>query len=177
MCIEKTPVLILNGTIGAGKSTIGMAIHDVLMAKGIPHVFLDLDQLTYSWPKKGAFNSDAMFEALAQVWPIYKSAGADRLVLARVIEKRETLEKYEQALGPCSFTLVHIKASEGTRKSRIAKREFGDSIEWHINRTVELEAILEKNETASFTVQNEGKAPEDVAVEIIERVGWVDTIK
>ena len=177
MSIEPIPVLILNGTIGSGKSTIGMAIHEVLISKDIPHAFLDLDQLTYSWPQKGPFNNDAMFESLSQLWPIYKAAGADRLVLARVIEQWDTLKQYEQALGPCTFTVVRLKASEETRTSRISKREFGDAFNWHLNRTVELETILEKNGTSSFIIQNEGKTPEEVAMEVLNKAGWLYTIK
>ena len=169
---RRLPVLIINGTIGAGKSTIGLAIHEVLSGASIPHAFLDLDHLTYSYPKKGRFNRETLFESLSVLWPIYKKAGATRLVLSRVVEKPSDLEPYEQALGPCSFIVVRLKVSEEKRTKRITQREQGNSLRWCLERTVELEGILEESALDFIEVENEGQAPIAVAKEILNRVGW-----
>ena len=170
---SELPVLILNGTIGAGKSTIGMAIHEMLNTAEIPNAFIDLDQLTYCWPPKGRFNNDLMFEALSKLWTVYKSAGAARLVLARVVEKPDTLERYGHALGPCSFTIVRLKTAEHVRTSRIVHREFGDSLQWHLKRSVELEKILDGTSLNTFTVENDNKTPDEVAREILQTISWM----
>jgi len=170
---SELPVLILNGTIGAGKSTIGMAIHEILSSAEIPNAFIDLDQLTYCWPPKGRFNNDTLFEALSKLWAIYKSAGATRLVLARVVEKPDALERYEHALGSCSFTIVRLKAAEHVRTSRIVHREFGDSLQWHLKRSVELEKILDGTSLNTFTIDNDDKTPDQAAQEILDTIGWL----
>ena len=170
---SELPVLILNGTIGAGKSTIGMAIHEILSTAEMPNAFIDLDQLTYCWPTKGRFNNDTMFEALSKLWTVYKSAGATRLVLARVVEKPDVLERFEHALGPCSFTIVRLTAAEHVRTSRIVHREFGNSLQWHLKRTVELEKILDNTSVNAFTIENDDQPPEEVAKHVLDVIGWL----
>ncbi|MBX2821339.1 MAG: hypothetical protein KTR29_16715 [Rhodothermaceae bacterium] len=170
---SELPVLILNGTIGAGKSTIGMAIHEILNLAEIPNAFIDLDQLTYCWPPKGRFNNDTMFEALSKLWAVYKSAGATRLVLARVVEKPDALERYKHVLGPSSFAIVRLKAADHIRTSRIVHREFGDSLQWHLKRSVELEKILDGTSHNTFTINNDDKTPDEVAHEILRKISWL----
>ncbi len=166
------PVLIINGTIGSGKSTIGLAIQEVLECLEMPHAYLDLDRLTDCFPKKGHFNDEVMFEALAALWPIYRACGADRLVLSRVVEDLSELKSYEHVLGECSFTVVLLAASERTRRARISAREFGESLKWHLHRSRELDQILSKSTPYDFLVQNDDRNPAETASEILERSGW-----
>lgn len=167
------PVLIVNGTIGSGKSTIGLAINEILEREEVPHVYLDLDRLTDCYPKKGPFNDEIMFESLAALWPVYASAGADRLILARVVEDRSELESYERALGECSFTVALVTASETTRRTRISGREFGDSLKWHLDRSRQLDQILINSDAYDFAVHNEDNEPLKVANGILKRCGWI----
>jgi len=167
------PVLIINGTIGAGKSTVGLAIHETLESLKVPHAYLDLDRLTDCYPRNGRFNDGVMFDALATLWPIYAAAGAARLILARVIEDLAELESYERALGECSFTVVLLKASEGTRRARISAREFGDSLKWHLDRSRELEQILTDSAAYDFVVQNDDGDPLETAKVVLQKCGWI----
>ena len=167
------PVLIVNGTIGAGKSTVGLAIHEVLERLKMPHAFLDLDRLTDCYPGSDRFNQAIMFDALAALWPIYASAGAERLVLARVVEARAELAGYSRALGDCAITTVLLRASESTRRKRIVGREFGESLKWHLARSTELEQILTQSDAYDLVVHNETDDPSKAALEILRRAGWV----
>ena len=58
-------MLILSGTVGVGKSTVLGEVHEVLAAARVPHACIDRDVLGLSWPVRGAFNQDAVFENLA----------------------------------------------------------------------------------------------------------------
>ena len=42
--------VFLNGTVGAGKTTTGEALHWLLAADGISNAVIDLDELRRSWP-------------------------------------------------------------------------------------------------------------------------------
>ena len=46
--IVAVPVLVLTGTVGAGKSTVAAAINDVLAERHIPNAAVDLDALVWS---------------------------------------------------------------------------------------------------------------------------------
>jgi len=167
------PVLIVNGTIGSGKSTVGLAIHEMLESLKVPHAYLDLDRLTDCYPVKGRFNDGIMFDALAALWPVYSAAGADRLILARVIEAPLELESFERALGECTFSVVLLKASEDTRRARISAREFGDSLKWHLDRSRELEEILTNSGAYDFVVRNDDGAPLETAKAVLQECGWI----
>jgi adenylylsulfate kinase len=169
------PVLIISGTIGAGKTTVGLAAHEILGDFGLPHAFLDLDRLTDSYPKKGRFNDEVMFKALAALWRVYASFGAERLVLSRVVENVAELEQYEAALGECSFTVALLKASETTRLKRIGAREFGESLRWHLHRSGELDQILNDACSHDFETNNDERRPRGTALEILEKAGWVNS--
>jgi chloramphenicol 3-O-phosphotransferase len=171
------PVLIISGTIGAGKSTIGLAVQELLEDLELPHAFLDLDRLTDTYPKAGRFNDEVMYKALAALWPVYRSLGAERLVLSRVVEDLSELGDYEAALGGCSVTVVLLRASEDRRLKRIAARAFGDSLRWHLSRSAELDQVLSDSHAYDFEVDNDERDPSDTAREILEKVGWIATEK
>ncbi|KAA3665524.1 MAG: hypothetical protein DWQ04_00170 [Chloroflexi bacterium] len=166
-------VLILSGTVGAGKTAVSYATHDILSAKNIPHACLDLDCFSYSWPPLGAFNSDTVFDVLEKVWPVYMQKGASKLILARVVESESEIRRYSQVLKTQSITLIRVTASEEVRKSRLKKRELGASLTWHLNRTTQLEKILEKLMIENFVITNENRSVEHVAEEALKLVKWL----
>ena len=171
---ENNPdVLILSGTVGAGKTAVSYAMHDILSTKSIPHAFLDLDCFAYSWPPVGAYNSDTVFDALEKVWPVYQQNGADKLILARVVESKAELSRYAQVLKTNNITIIRVTASEDVRKTRLNNREDGESLIWHLNRTTELEKILETSALEDFVIKNENISAEHVAEETLKLVNWI----
>lgn len=168
-----TEVLILNGTIGAGKTTIGSSIHVLLENAQVPHCYLDLDALTYSYPPSGAFNRQTMLKSLAALWQIHRANGARHLVLSGVVEQRDEVAGYQRAIGDCEITIVRLTAPELRRLDRVTRREMGDSRDWHLARSVELENILDDSQCFDFEVSNDGVAPDIVAEQILKRLNWL----
>ncbi len=167
------PVLFLNGTIGSGKTTVGLAVHERLEEADMPHAFLDLDRLREAYPRRGRFNEALLHEALTAIWPVYRRNGAERLVLAGVIESADELQAFHKTFGDCSITLIRLIAEPQTRKQRIIAREPGDSRNWELNRTTELEAILDASKVPQLTISNESRSPEDTALEVLGMAGWL----
>ena len=143
------------------------------MRSDVANTFLDLDELSYSWPRAGMFNQELVNRALAALWPVYMDAGSERLILARVVEVRSQLAAFSDALGGADITLVRLTASESTRKDRLRRRETGASLRWHLERTVELEAVLEAAALEDHLVLNEGREIGDVAEETLHLCGWL----
>lgn len=166
--------MLLNGTIGTGKSTIGLAVHDVLSEAEVPHAYLDLDRLRDTYPQHGRFNEEVLLQALSVLWPVYESAGARCLVLAGVVESREELSRYEAAIGQCSITTVLLTASLHERRERIAGREMDTSLEWHLHRTEELDRILENADVADIRVANEKATPRETALAVLFAAEWLE---
>lgn len=167
------PVLILSGSPGSGKSAVALAVHEILSNRRIPHACLDLDELSYLWPPAGSYNEELVVEGVQKLWPLYKGAGAERLVLARVIETEAALQRYADAVGNATILLCRLTASEAARVVRLRAREMGAALEWHLARSVELEEILSGAELEDFTVSNEGRSLDEVAEEVLALAGWL----
>ena len=165
--------MILSGSCGAGKTAVGYAVHELLNSRQVPNAFLDVDELSHFWPPVGRFNERLALDSLGRLLPLYRKFGAARLVLARVIERREDLAAYSEVLDGSEITLVRITADETVRKARLTAREVGDSLDWHVARTVELEAILEAAALEDHLVRNEREGTDVVAREVLERCGWI----
>jgi deoxyadenosine/deoxycytidine kinase len=81
------PVLIITGPVGVGKTTVALEVNELLRARGVLHAVVDLDSLAwvYPTPPGDPYNNGLAFRNLAAVWANYAAAGAQRLVLARVV--------------------------------------------------------------------------------------------
>lgn len=117
------PVLILSGTVGVGKSTVLVEIHDILMTARIPHACIERDALAYSWPTRGEFNRATVIENVAAICANSRRAGAERLVIAGVVETTADVEAFGQAIPGARVTVCRLVAPEAERLARLNARE------------------------------------------------------
>jgi hypothetical protein len=168
------PVLLISGTVGSGKSTIAAEINDLLAERNIPNAAVDLDALVWQWPSTSPWNNDLMFENLAAMWPNYRAHGAERLVLARVLEDRAELDRYRTVIPDAQITVCRLVARQSLREQRLRDRmPPGPSLDWHLARTIDLETILEQHGLEDFVVENGERSVRDVAIEVLVRSGWL----
>ena len=83
--------LLLNGTVGSGKTAVADALGDLLADREIPHAVIDLDWLRRAWPSPPGdpFNHAMTLRNLTAVATNFLAAGAERLVLAGVLFTNE----------------------------------------------------------------------------------------
>ncbi len=168
------PTLLITGTVGAGKSTVTTEINDVLALLEVPNAAVDLDALVWQWPSSSQWNEDLAFDNLAALWQNYRSHGATHLVLARVLEHRDELDRYRAAIPDAAISVCRLLAPEELRRERVgARMPAGESRDWHLRRTAELEAVLDSRQVEDFTVDNGVRPVREVALEIVTRAGWV----
>ncbi|HUQ40690.1 MAG TPA: hypothetical protein VM030_11100, partial [Acidimicrobiales bacterium] len=131
------PTLLLSGTVGVGKSTIGGEIADLLAELEIPNAFVDLDAVIWQWPSTSKWNNDLMFSNLSSLWPNFAAHGSTHLVLARVLEDPTDLDRYRQAVPGAEITVCRLVADEDVRRDRLHRRmQPGRLLDWHLHRTV-----------------------------------------
>ncbi|MEY2426412.1 MAG: hypothetical protein QOI61_1984 [Actinomycetota bacterium] len=168
------PVLLITGTVGAGKSTIAYELNDALSELEIPNAMVDLDALCAQWPSSSKWNADLMFENLALLWPNCQAHGATHLVLAHVVEDRVELERYRDAIPGAEIMVVRLVSPHEVRVKRLVGRmPPGPSLQWHLRRTGELEALMDHAAVHDLLVENGERPVRDVAMEILQRAGWV----
>jgi hypothetical protein len=110
-------------------------------------------------------------QALAALAPIYAAAGIERLLLPRVIERRRHLELVHAALPGARLQVAWLEVSTETIAERLAEREVGSGLEWHLQRADEIRRNALVHDLFDFVVDGEGPV-RDVAVEALERAGW-----
>lgn len=170
--LSRLPVLAISGAVGVGKSSVLGELHDILSKEKIPHGCAERDALGYSWPAQGRFNEVLVERNLACVIGTFIEAGATRLVIAGVIESREDLEVYSRCVPNAEIQLCRLTADLDLRRQRLRMREAGAGLDWHLDRTVELDTILDKAGIEDFSVDNSERPLREVALEVLSRAGW-----
>ena len=168
------PVLLVTGPVGAGKTSVIEEIFDQLAARGVAHAVVDVDAVAMCWPSGAGdrFNQRMAIRNLAAVWRNYAAGGADRLVLARVLESRAELEDYRAAIPGADIRVCRLAASLPALRERVARRETGSSYESLVRRAAELAASMERSDVADFVVGTTGRTVRQAASEVLRKAGW-----
>jgi hypothetical protein len=160
--------------MGTGKTTVLSEVSDLLKEADVTHAAIDLDWLSEMHPTKGQHGERLMFANLAAVWPVYAAAGAERLVVARVVEDRSDLQNYRDAVPGAEPVVCRLDASIETMHDRLRVREPGMIQAQLVARAAPLADLLRRTQAEDFTVDNgEGRSVTDVAREVLSRAGWL----
>ena len=173
-------LLIITGTMGAGKTSVMGEASDILALQGIAHAAIDLDGLGLAHLPSAAGNDGVMYRNLRSVCENYASLGVRRLLVARAIEDRAELELCSDAVSAstvivCRLTasICRLTASIETMEQRVRLRESGISLRDYVARVAELNTILDRAQLENFTVTNENRLLTDVARELLVKAGWI----
>lgn len=163
--------LLINGTVGVGKTTVAEAVGGLLADAGIPHAVVDLDWLRKSWPAppRDRFNFGMMLRNLRSVTGHYLDAGATRLVLAGVIEDQDERKLLADAVG-VELTVCRLRADLSIIHQRLAQRHDSEpeALRWHLNRSGELDEILSRSAAFDFTVDAGTDSVTDIAASVLQ---------
>ena len=162
--------------MGDGKSTVLSEASDLLREARLAHAAIDLDWLAVMYPEKeqGRYGEQLAFANLAAVWPVYVAAGAERLIVARVVENRSELKQYRHAVPGATIVVCRLTASIETMRERLRVREPGMFQAQGLRRSAELAGILDRARAEGFTVDNnQGRSVTGVAREVLSRAGWL----
>jgi len=170
--------IFLNGTVGVGKTTAAAALGTLLSDRQIPHAVVDLDETRRMWPSPPSdrFHHGLSMRNLAALTANYREAGAQRFVLAGVVESRDHVTAVEEAIGG-AITVVRLVAPGDVVDARLRRRHEDDvdGLTWSLDRRGELHTILDAADIDDFVVISDGRRPAALAEEVLARLGWRDS--
>jgi hypothetical protein len=166
-------LLIITGTMGAGKTSILAEASDILSLRHIAHAAIDLDTLGVAHLPSSAGNDGVMYGNLRSVCANYAALGVQRLLLARAMEGRTQLDLCRDAVSATNTVVCRLTASVETMQQRVKARESGVSAQEYVARVAKLNVILDGARLEDFTVINENRSLTDVALEMLVKAGWI----
>jgi gluconate kinase len=170
-----TRAVVLNGTCGAGKTTIGETVAQVLANAGDAAAFIDVDALTVSWPRPAddPYNVRIAARNLASLAENFAAAGVRSLVVASVVENEDDLARYSGAVGQ-RLQVVRLVAPLDVIDERLRLRHGDadpDGMVWHRRRAPELDRLLDEASLPATVVENSG-TKQAVARTVLDAIGW-----
>jgi len=166
-------LLIITGSMGAGKTSILGEASDILAQRQIAHAAIDLDALGLAYLPTGTTNDEAMYANLRSVSNNFAALGVTRFLLARALENRSELDICRGMVSASDTTVCRLTASIETMERRVTMRESGVSQREYVSRVAELNAILDHARLEDFSVINDNRSLLEVAQEILVRARWI----
>jgi hypothetical protein len=167
-----TTLLVISGSMGAGKTAVMGETSDLLLARGLQHAAIDLDMVqTPLLPSLQAHqlhvkNVEALFENC-------RNAGIDRFIVAVALENASQLADLKSAARADAVTVCRLTASHQTMADRLRAREPGTRQQEFIDRARSLDVILDRAATEDFSLSNEARSITEVATLVLQRAGWI----
>jgi adenylylsulfate kinase len=167
-------VIVISGSMGAGKTTVMAEASDVLAHSGRVHAAVDLDTLGIAHLPERASIADVTYANLRSVGANYAAAGVSRLLVAAAVESRGDLERMRDALHAFEIIVCRLRAPLATMEERVRLREPGMYQQEFVGRVANLERRLDAAALEAFTLINDGRPVTDVARELLVRAGWIE---
>jgi gluconate kinase len=165
----------LNGTVGAGKTTVGEHLAELLSQAGEAVAFINTDDLGRCWPRPTGdpFNVDLLVRNLTAVASNYVRAGARTVVVAGVVQTNDQLGRFSSALETApALVRLTVPADEVSRRLRRRHGEFDEAgLRWHLARAPELDGLLDISGLPSVLVENTGP-PAATAQAVLASLDW-----
>lgn len=166
-------MLIITGTMGAGKTSILGEASDILALRHIAHAAIDLDALGLAYLPSTASNDGVMYRNLQSICENYASIGVTRVLVARAIEDRAELELCRSAVSALNTVVCRLTASVETMQQRVKMRESGVSQLEYVARVADLSRTLDGAQLEDFVVTGERRSVTEVAKEMLVKAEWI----
>jgi gluconate kinase len=173
--VVATPTLLLTGTVGSGKTVVAIEIGHVLEQQGKSAAVVDLDWLGWLKMRSSAHSADQLIARnLAAIWPNLREAGMRYAVLARAMLGRVDLDALQIAVPEADLVVVRLTASPSSIERRLRQRDSGHELEEHLRESMEMSRVIDRLALEDIAVANDNRTPQEVAREVLQRVGWID---
>jgi ABC-type uncharacterized transport system YnjBCD ATPase subunit len=171
--LTQSLLLIITGTMGAGKTAVLGEASDILAQRQIVHAAIDLDAFGLAHLPSAARSDGVMYDNLRSIHGNYAALGVRRFLVARAIEDRAKLKLCRDIIPAVNTVVCRLTASLEAMKRRVQIRDFGISQREYVARVAKLNVILDRARLEDFAVTNENRSLTDVALEMLVKAGWI----
>ena len=169
--MEQSHLILIGGRSGVGKTTVASVLHTLLIELDVKHAYIEGDLLDLAHP--APWKEQLAERNLALMWANYRELGFRRLIYTNTVSILE-VSALTAAMGDSpSVTSVLLRASDETAAERLSQREFGTSLELHLNRsaTAATRLDIEAPDTV-HRIPTDGRTPSTIAQQILDLSGW-----
>lgn len=163
-------VLLLHGSPGSGKTTLGEAIAERLRQANLASALIDLDALAIVHPYQGRSFTRANLRA---VWPNYAAVPDVRVVLPLVIRGHDDLRELKEITNSARFLVCELTAPREVLERRVIEREPNDFWRSRVLKFIELYHDRDDHPSIrDLQVPTHAGSVVDTAMAVIHRCGW-----
>jgi hypothetical protein len=169
-----TEALFIGGRAGVGKSTVAVAVSQLLAVAEVRHAVIEGDNLDLAYPVPWRDGIDLAEQNLSAMWVNYRRAGYRRLVFTNTLSVLR-IDSLTAALGGEVRSVgVLLTASDEAARSRLAAREIGSALDAHVERSAAADQMLEAEAPNSVhRVRTDGRHVDEIAREVAGLTGWL----
>lgn len=165
-------ILVISGSMGAGKTTVLGEASDLLSAREVVHAAFDLDAMGLLLLPESR-SRELHYSNLAMLYDNCREAGIERFLIAAAIESREALNDLARAMGNPIVTVCRLMASLDTMANRLRIREVGIRRREYAARSRVLSTILDAAGVEDFQIANDRQSVTAVAEEMLVQAKWI----
>jgi hypothetical protein len=166
-------LLIITGTMGAGKTAVLAEASDILARRQIVHAAIDLDGLGLAHLPSASRSDGVMYDNLRSICRNYAALGVQRFLVARAVEDYAQLKLCRDIVPAVNTVVCRLTASIEAMKRRVQTRDPGMSRRESVARVAKLNVILDGARLEDFAVANENRSLTEVALEVLAKAGWI----
>ena len=178
MLASVTPVLLLTGPIGVGKSAVLHEADSLLVEASVSHATVVLEEIAGCWPippETPAQRVAHMYRNLAALWSDYAARGAERLLLELLVEDRSQLARLAEAIPGAEITMVCLHAPLELIEKRVRRREPDPDPVGELCGARWWAAHMERWADDCVVVNNGDRSAREVAAEVLRAAGWLSS--
>jgi predicted kinase len=171
---SRSHVLLIGGRSGVGKTTAAIALHELLADRDLRHAVIEGDNLDLAHPAPHVEHPGAALAErnLAAMWAGYRELGHRRLVYTNTTSI-VFADELAAAMGDDPrVTSVLLRASDATATARLDARAVGAADARDVANSAAKAARLDELGPHVQRIETDGLTPREVAVRLLEHVGW-----
>ena len=172
-----TTALFLGGRSGVGKSTVALALHELLISRRVKHAVIEGDNLDLAYPAPWVAYPDAgLAEAnLAAVWSNYRALGYRRVIYTNTVSVLQMSTLTAALGGDVESVGVLLRSSERSAEERLLAREQGAALAQQMQRSAEAAIRLDREAAADVhRIETDELTPQQIAERILTLIDWAD---